>query len=81
MSLIGKLKIHVQGYADQKEFYISPLLHEDVIFGVPWLHHMAIQLTYPNRDINFNHKGKVVLELRKREAPYLLYLVMLYKSQ
>ena len=31
--LIGKLCIHVQGYVDQEDFYISPLKHQDVLLG------------------------------------------------
>ena len=31
--LIDKLHIHVQGYVDQEDFYVSPLVHQDVILG------------------------------------------------
>ena len=34
--LIGKLRLHFQGYVDKEDFYISPLKHEDVILGAPW---------------------------------------------
>ena len=34
--LIGKLRLHMQGYVDKEYFYISPLKHEDVILGAPW---------------------------------------------
>ena len=34
--LIGKLRLHIQGYVDKEDFYISPLKHEDVILGAPW---------------------------------------------
>ena len=36
--LIGKLRLHVQGYTDSKEFYVSPLVHKDVILGTHWFH-------------------------------------------
>ena len=57
--LIGKLRLHIQGYVDQEEFYVSPLLHEDVILGVPWFHRMAAQLMFPDRVISFHHRGRV----------------------
>ena len=36
--LIGKLRLHVQDYSDSEEFYVSPLVHKDVILGTPWFH-------------------------------------------
>ena len=41
--LIGKLRLHIKGYVDSKEFYISPLEHKDVILGTPWFHRMSIE--------------------------------------
>ena len=38
--LIGKLRLHIQGYVDKKDIFISPFKHEDVIFGVPWFNCM-----------------------------------------
>ena len=29
--LIGKLRLHIQGYVDKEDFYISPLKREDVL--------------------------------------------------
>ncbi|MCO5604293.1 hypothetical protein L7F22_058458 [Adiantum nelumboides] len=34
--VIGKLRLHVQGYVDKEDFFISPLKHEDVILEAPW---------------------------------------------
>ena len=56
--LIGKLRIHMQGYVDQEEFFISPLLHQDVILGVPWFHRKSARLIFPERLVTFSHKGK-----------------------
>ena len=42
--LIGKLCIHMQAYMDSEEFYVSPLLHQDVILGAPWFHRMYARL-------------------------------------
>ena len=36
--LIGKLRLHMQDYTDNKEFFVSPLVHKDVILGTPWFH-------------------------------------------
>ena len=52
--LIGKLRIHVQSYVDQEEFFISTLSSEDVILGTPWFHRMADKLEFPSRIIYFN---------------------------
>ena len=56
--LIGKLQIHVQDYVDQEEFYVSPLVHQDVILGVPWFHRKFALLKFLARIITFSHKGK-----------------------
>ncbi|MCO5581986.1 hypothetical protein L7F22_035875 [Adiantum nelumboides] len=34
--LIGKRRLHVQGYVDKEDFLISPLKNEDVLLGAPW---------------------------------------------
>ncbi|MCO5562493.1 hypothetical protein L7F22_016120 [Adiantum nelumboides] len=56
--LIGKLRVHVQGYVDQEEFYISPLSMEDVILGAPWFHRLAAVLEYPTRTISFKFRNR-----------------------
>ena len=58
--LIGKLRLHVQGYVDQEEFYVSPLSAEDVILGAPWFHRMAAKLEFPSRTISFCHRNRDV---------------------
>ncbi|MCO5554482.1 hypothetical protein L7F22_008011 [Adiantum nelumboides] len=36
--LIGKLRLHIQGYVDKEDFFISPLKHEDGHHGlIAWL--------------------------------------------
>ena len=64
--LIGKLCIHVQGYVDQEEFYVSSLVHQDVILGVPWFHRKSTLLKFPKRIITFSYKGKE-LEIKVNE--------------
>ena len=29
--LIGNLRLYIQGYVDQEDFFISPLKHQDVL--------------------------------------------------
>ncbi|MCO5557823.1 hypothetical protein L7F22_011395 [Adiantum nelumboides] len=56
--LIGKLRVHVQGYVDQEEFCISPLATEDVILGAPWFDRLATVLEYPTRTISFKFRNR-----------------------
>ena len=56
--LIGKLCIHMQAYMDSEEFYVSPLLHQDVILGAPWFHCMYAHLRFLDRVVKFTHLGK-----------------------
>ncbi|MCO5568113.1 hypothetical protein L7F22_021809 [Adiantum nelumboides] len=56
--LIGKLRLHVQGYVDKEDFLISPLKNEDVLLGAPWFDRMAVSLTFPKRKVTFKHKDR-----------------------
>ncbi|MCO5573428.1 hypothetical protein L7F22_027199 [Adiantum nelumboides] len=56
--LIGKLCVHVQGYVDQEEFYISPLSADDVILGAPWFHRLAAKLEFLEQTISFKFRNK-----------------------
>ncbi|MCO5566534.1 hypothetical protein L7F22_020211 [Adiantum nelumboides] len=55
---IGKLRLHIQGYVDKEDFFISPLKHEDVILGAPWFDHLAASIKFPERKISFKLKEK-----------------------
>ncbi|MCO5597948.1 hypothetical protein L7F22_052035 [Adiantum nelumboides] len=44
--LIGKLRLHIQGYVDKEDFFISPLKHEDVILGAPWFDRLAASIRF-----------------------------------
>ncbi|MCO5566457.1 hypothetical protein L7F22_020134 [Adiantum nelumboides] len=46
MNEFGKLRLHIQGYVDKEEFFISPLKHEDV------------NIKFPERKISFKFKEK-----------------------
>ncbi|MCO5587770.1 hypothetical protein L7F22_041722 [Adiantum nelumboides] len=56
--LIGKLRLHIQGYVDKEEFPISPLKHEDDILGAPWFDHLAASIKFLERRISFKFREK-----------------------
>ncbi|MCO5607027.1 hypothetical protein L7F22_061218 [Adiantum nelumboides] len=56
--LIGKLRLHIQGYVYKEDFFISPLKHEDVILGAPWFDRLAASIKFPERKIFFKLKEK-----------------------
>ncbi|MCO5577299.1 hypothetical protein L7F22_031126 [Adiantum nelumboides] len=56
--LIGKLRLHTQGYVDKEEFLISPLKHEDVILGAPWFDRLAASIKFLERKISFKFRAK-----------------------
>ena len=45
--LIGKLHLHIQDYSDSEDFFISPLVHQDVILGMPWFHSLYAKIQFP----------------------------------
>ncbi|MCO5607667.1 hypothetical protein L7F22_061865 [Adiantum nelumboides] len=67
--LIGKLRLHVQGYVDKEDFLILALKNEDVLLGVPWLDRMAASLKFPQRKVTFKYNG-----------PYSLLRFVLYNT-
>ncbi|MCO5593242.1 hypothetical protein L7F22_047249 [Adiantum nelumboides] len=56
--LIGKLRLHIQGYVDKEDFFISPLKHEDVILGAQWFDRLAASIKFPERRISFKFREK-----------------------
>ncbi|MCO5608741.1 hypothetical protein L7F22_062956 [Adiantum nelumboides] len=56
--LIGKLRLHIQGYVDKEDFFISPLKHEDVILGAPWFDRLAASIKFLERKISFKFREK-----------------------
>ncbi|MCO5577514.1 hypothetical protein L7F22_031345 [Adiantum nelumboides] len=56
--LIGKLRLHIQGYVDKEDLFISPLKHEDVILGAPWFDRLAASIKFPPRKISFKFREK-----------------------
>ncbi|MCO5551313.1 hypothetical protein L7F22_004813 [Adiantum nelumboides] len=72
--LIGKIRLHVQGYVDKEDFLISPLKNEDVLFGAPWFDRMATSLNFPDREVTFKHKGRDIT-LHVNEKGHIISLV------
>ena len=56
--LIGKLQLHIQGYVDKEDFYISPLKHKDVILGALWFDCVHAHMKFLERKVLFTYKGK-----------------------
>ncbi|MCO5562638.1 hypothetical protein L7F22_016266 [Adiantum nelumboides] len=56
--LIGKLRLHIQGYVDKEDFFISPLKHEDVILGASWFDRLAASIKFAERKISFKFRKK-----------------------
>ena len=50
--------MHVQGYVDQEDFFISPLQHQSIFLKMPWFHRMRANLSLPDRVIYFKHKDR-----------------------
>ncbi|MCO5550947.1 hypothetical protein L7F22_004442 [Adiantum nelumboides] len=57
-SLIGKSRLYIQGYVDKKDFFISPLKHEDVILRAPWFDRLAASIKFPEKRISFKFREK-----------------------
>ncbi|MCO5586851.1 hypothetical protein L7F22_040796 [Adiantum nelumboides] len=57
--LIGKLRLHVQGYVGHEEFCIMPLEGCDVLLGMPWF--------YNHKAILDSFSKKVTLEIMGRK--------------
>ncbi|MCO5563266.1 hypothetical protein L7F22_016903 [Adiantum nelumboides] len=73
--LIGKLRLHIQGYVDKEDFFISPLKHEDVILGASWFDRLAASIKFPERRISFKFREKNMMPRQKTarqwdKAPY-----------
>ncbi|MCO5562209.1 hypothetical protein L7F22_015835 [Adiantum nelumboides] len=56
--LIGKLRLHIQGYVNKEDFVISLLKHKDVILGAPWFGCMAASIKFHERKISFEFREK-----------------------
>ena len=58
--LIGKLRLHIQNYFDSEDFFISPLVHQDVILGMPWFHCLYAKIQFPEKIVSFTHNDKEI---------------------
>lgn len=63
--LIGKLRLHVQGYVGQEDFYIMPLEGCDVLLGMPWHHKNDVKVAAREKKLYFTHKGRdIVIDVK-----------------
>ncbi|MCO5557152.1 hypothetical protein L7F22_010710 [Adiantum nelumboides] len=64
-SLIGKLRLHIQGYVGHEEFFIMPLEGCDVLLGMPWFYNHKAVLDSFNKTITLEIRGrKIVLDVK-----------------
>ena len=73
--LIGKLHLHMQGYVDKEDFYISPLNHEDVILRALWFDRVKATMKFPKREVLFTIQGKAYA-LKCNEAGHTIPVVV-----
>ncbi|MCO5575205.1 hypothetical protein L7F22_029002 [Adiantum nelumboides] len=63
--LIGKLRLHIQGYVGHKEFFIMPLEGCDVLLSMPWLYNHKAVLDSFNKTVTLEIRGrKIVLDVK-----------------
>ncbi|MCO5582838.1 hypothetical protein L7F22_036738 [Adiantum nelumboides] len=58
-ALIGKLRLHIQGYVGHEEFYIMPLEGCDVLLSMPWF--------YKHKAVLDSFNKTVTLEIMERD--------------
>ena len=66
--LIGKLRFHIQIYSDSEDFFISPLVHQDVILRMPWFHRLYAKIQFPEKVVLFTHHGTMVGNLALKHS-------------
>ena len=59
---------------DKKDFYISPLKHEDVILGAPWFDRIGATMKFPEKKVLFQFRGKDVILDVKGAKNTILYI-------
>jgi len=63
--IIGKLRLHVQGYVGQEDFYIMPLEGCDVLLGMPWYFKNDVQFQSRAKKLIFQYKGRnIVIDVK-----------------
>ncbi|MCO5548042.1 hypothetical protein L7F22_001498 [Adiantum nelumboides] len=61
--LIGKLRLHIQGYVGLEEFFIMPLEGCDVLLGMPWFYNHKAVLESFNKTVTLEISDrKIVLD-------------------
>ena len=72
--LIGKLRLHVQGYTDNEEFFISPLHNKDAILGALWFHRVYAKLEFSSRVITISTRDREI-KIRTEEKAQTIPIV------
>ncbi|MCO5614749.1 hypothetical protein L7F22_069033 [Adiantum nelumboides] len=71
--VIGKLRLHCQGYLGHEDFYIMPLEGCDVHLGIPWYHKNNAVVNYRARKATLTtEKGRSIvldIKLKGKSAP------------
>ncbi|MCO5559227.1 hypothetical protein L7F22_012822 [Adiantum nelumboides] len=64
--VIGKLRLHCQGYLGHEDFYIMPLEGCDVLLRIPWYHKDSVVVDYRARKATLTtEKGRsIVLDIK-----------------
>ncbi|MCO5551748.1 hypothetical protein L7F22_005252 [Adiantum nelumboides] len=63
--LIGKLRLHIQGYVGHEEFFIMPLEGCDVLLSMLWFYNHKAVLDSFNKKITLENRGrKIVLDVK-----------------
>ncbi|MCO5611857.1 hypothetical protein L7F22_066116 [Adiantum nelumboides] len=69
-SVIGKLRLHCQGYLEHEDFSIMPLEGCDVLLGIPWYHKNNAVVDYRARKATLTtEKGKTIVLAEVRVCP------------
>ena len=58
--MIEKLCIHIQDYSDSEDFFISPLVHQDIILGMLWFHSLYAKIQFPEKIVSFTQNGREI---------------------
>ena len=70
----------MQGYTDNKEFFISPLGNKDVILGAPWFHRVYAKLEFPSRVITLSNRDREI-KIRTEEKGNTIPIVSSNSTQ
>ena len=56
--MIGKVRVHIQGYLDHLSFMVAPIQGADVILDIPWHKQVSPHIHYNKYVLTLQHEGK-----------------------